>query len=636
MSAMEPWTTARSAELYGLPHWGAGYFQINDHGHLAVTPDPDQPGSVDLHQLVEAVRERDIKLPVLLRFNGILRHRVRAIHRAFVGAMEEYGYQGSYNPVYPIKVNQQRQVVSVIAEAGREFGLGLEVGSKPELVAVLAIHDAPGALLVCNGYKDRQYIRLALTARQVGRRPIIVVEKPSEVRLVLEVAREMGIEPEIGFRLRLTGKGAGRWEASGGERAKFGLNVPELVHALEELREAGALDRVRLLHFHIGSQLTHISSLKTALREASQVYVQLRDRCPGLEYLDVGGGLAVDYDGSKTAFESSMNYTLEEYARDVVWITQEACDKAGCAHPVIVTECGRATAAYHSILVFEVLDITNALTGPCDPHEVLEQTEADPVRDLAQFMLEVTPKNCQEMLHDAVEARQSVLQQFNLGLLGLEDRALGDRCFWALLARISQQAEQLHYVPEDLRGIPALLTETYFCNLSIFQSLPDSWALDQIFPIVPVNRLQEEPTRRVILGDITCDSDGAIDRFADLRDVKRFLPAHPLRPDESYCLAAFLVGAYQEILGDLHNLFGDTNAVHVEVDAEGRVSLDTVVRGDSVHQVLGYVQYDRHDLVERWRAALERGVKEGRLEVRESAALLRQFERAFDEYTYLG
>jgi len=636
MSAMEPWTTARSAELYGLPHWGAGYFQINERGHVAVTPDPGQPMQLDLQELIEAVRQRDIKLPVLFRFNGILRHRVRAIFAAFRAAMDEYGYQGAYNPVYPIKVNQQRQVVSVIAEAGAPFGMGLEVGSKPELVAVLAIHDAPQALLICNGYKDRQYIRLALTAQRVGRRPVIVVEKPSEVRLVLEVAREMGLQPEIGFRLRLTGKGAGRWEASGGERAKFGLNVPELVAALDELRAADALDCVKLLHFHIGSQLTHISSLKVALREAAQVYVQLHERCPALEFLDVGGGLAVDYDGSKTAFESSMNYTLEEYARDVVWIIQEACEKAECPHPTIVTECGRATAAYHSVLVFEVLDLTNSLAADCDPRAILEQTEAEPVRNLAQFILEVTPKNCQEMLHDAVEARQDLLQQFNLGLLTLEDRALGDRCFWSLLATIARLSEQLHYVPEDLQGIPALLTETYFCNLSIFQSLPDSWALDQIFPIVPVDRLQEEPTRRVILGDITCDSDGTIDRFADLRDVKRFLPAHPLREGESYCLAAFLVGAYQEILGDLHNLFGDTNAVHVDVDADGRVRFDTVVRGDSVRQVLNYVQYDQYDLVERWRAALERGVDEGRLTVRESAALLRQFERAFDEYTYLG
>ncbi len=635
LSALEPWSIAKSAHLYGLDHWGAGYFQINEQGHISVTPDPDQDVQIDLHDLTEAMRHRDIKLPVLFRFNGILRHRVRAIHAAFGAAMAEYDYQGDYTPVYPIKVNQQRQVVAVINEAGREVGMGLEVGSKPELVAVLAIQDTPDALLICNGYKDRQYIRLALTAQRVGRRPIIVIEKPSEIALVLEVAAELGVRPQIGFRLRLTGKGAGRWESSGGERAKFGLNVPELVAALDELESAGALDTVKLLHFHIGSQLNRISSLKVALREAAQVYVQLRSRCPEISLLDVGGGLAVDYDGSKTAFESSMNYTLEEYARDVVWTIQQACDEAECPHPVIVTECGRATVAYHSVLVFEVLDITHSLAGPCDPHEILEKSEAQPVRSLAQLMVDLTPKNCQETLHDAVEARQDTLQQFNLGMLTLEDRALGDRCYWALLEAISRAARQLHYVPEDLQRIPALLTETYFCNLSIFQSLPDSWALDQIFPIMPIARLGEEPFRRVILGDITCDSDGKIDRFADLRDVKRFLPAHPLRQGERYYLAAFLVGAYQEILGDLHNLFGDTNAVHVDVAPDGRVEYTNVVRGDSVRQVLNYVQYDKHDLVERWRHSVERAVHDGRLTVRESASVLRLFEHAFDEYTYL-
>jgi arginine decarboxylase len=635
MSTLDPWTVTRSAQLYGLEHWGAGYFQINERGHVAVTPDPTQPVQIDLRELVEAMRERGVEMPILFRFNGILRHRVRAIHDAFRAAIAEYGYQGDYRHVYPIKVNQQRQVVSVIAEAGRQIGMGLEVGSKPELVAVLAIQDDPDALLICNGYKDRQYIRLALTARRVGRRSIIVIEKPSEIGLVLDVARELGIEPELGIRLRLTGKGAGRWEASGGERAKFGLNVPELVAALRELAEAGALGHVKLLHFHIGSQLNRISSLKVALREAVQVYVQLRRRCPQLAYLDVGGGLGVDYDGSKTAFESSMNYTLEEYARDVVWIIQQACDEADCPHPTIVTECGRATVAYHSVLVFEVLDLTHSLAGPCDPQEVLTASEAKPVQSLAQLMLELTPKNCQETFHDAVEARQDLLQQFDLGLIDLEDRARGDRCYWALLAAISRAASELHYVPEDLLQIPALLTETYFCNLSIFQSLPDSWALDQIFPIMPISRLLEEPTRQVILGDITCDSDGKIDRFADLRDVKRALPAHPLRSGEPYYLAAFLVGAYQEILGDLHNLFGDTNAVHVDVDADGRVEFTNVVRGDTVQQVLEYVQFDRRDLVERWRTAVELAVRDGHLTASESAAVQRLFEAAFDDSTYL-
>ncbi len=440
--------------------------------------------------------------------------------------MTEYKYEGRYCPVFPIKVNQVRHVVDVITEAGRPFSMGLEVGSKPELVAVLAIQDTPDALLICNGYKDRRYIELAMLAKRVGRRPIIVIEKPSEIALVLEVAAELGVEPEIGFRLRLAGKGAGRWERSGGERAKFGLTVPEIVSALDYLRERDKLDCVRLLHFHIGSQLTAISSLKVGLREASQVYVQLQKRCPRLEFIDVGGGLAVDYDGSKTSSESSMNYTMEEYARDVVWIIQEACDQAEAPHPVIVTECGRATVAYHSVLVFDVLGNANTFSTPCDPQKVLAATEAPAIVNMAQLLQELTPKNCVETLHDAIELRQDILQQFNLGLLSIEDRALGDEAYWALLNAMSNMSHQFHYVPEDLQRLPAMLTDTYFCNLSIFQSMPDSWAVDQIFPITPISRLNEEPTRRVVLADITCDSDGKIDRFPDLRDVKRYLPAH--------------------------------------------------------------------------------------------------------------
>jgi len=635
MTPFEPWSVAKSAQLYGQEHWGAGYFQVNERGHVTVTPDPENGASLDLHELVDAMHERDIKLPVLFRFNGILRHRVKAMHDAFAAAIAEHDYKGSYQPVFPIKVNQQAQVVSVINEAGRPFHLGLEVGSKPELVAVLALQDDPEAPLICNGYKDRHYMRLALTAQKVGRKPIIVIEKPTELTLVLEVAREMEVEPMLGFRLRLTGKGAGRWEASGGERAKFGLNVPELVAALAELETAGGLGWVKLLHFHIGSQLNRISSLKTALREAAQVYVHLRRRCTQMTYLDVGGGLAVDYDGSKTAYESSMNYTLEEYARDVVWHIQQVCDEAGCPHPVIVTESGRATVAYHSVLVFEVMDITRTLGDPLDPSAIKESCEVAPVQTLAQLMVDLGPKNAMETLHDALEARQTLLQQFGLGLVSLEDRALGDRCYWALLDAIHRATADLKYVPEDLEVLPRLLTETYFCNLSVFQSLPDSWALDQIFPIMPTSRLDEEPTRRVILGDITCDSDGKIDRFADLRDVKRYLPAHSLNPGDRYYLAAFMVGAYQEILGDMHNLFGDTNAVHVDLDPDGRVRLTNVVEGDTVREVLAYVQYEKRDLMERWRGALETAVSEGRITTRESAAILRQYERAFAEYTYL-
>ncbi|HOX25785.1 MAG TPA: biosynthetic arginine decarboxylase [Candidatus Krumholzibacteria bacterium] len=631
----EPWTVAKSEQLYGFEHWGAGYFRVNARGNVSVWPNGPDGSAIDLQELVEAVRQRDIQLPVLFRFNGILRHRLRMIHGAFTAAIAEYKYRGEYRPVYPIKVNQQRHVVNELSEAGRAFNLGLEVGSKPELIAVLAIQDNPDALLICNGYKDRQYLELALMARRVGRRSIVVIEKPSEIDLLLKLSEEMGVEPEIGFRLRLAGRGAGRWERSGGERAKFGLTVSEIAAALQVLREHGKLHWVKLLHFHIGSQLTNISSLKRAVREASQVYVQLSRHCPQIALFDVGGGLAVDYDGSKTAFESSMNYTVEEYARDVVWILMEACDAAQVTHPTIVTECGRAMVAFNSVLVMEVLGLANTFSAPCDPRAVLAASDSPTIVTMAQMLQELTPKNCQETLHDANELRQDMLQQFSLGLIPIEDRALGDQCYWALLNAINGMTGDLHYVPEDLQKLPALLTDTYFCNLSIFQSMPDSWAVDQIFPITPITRLGEEPRRRVVLADITCDSDGKIDRFADLREVKHYLPAHDLRDGEQYCFAVFLVGAYQEILGDLHNLFGDTNAVHVDVNGSGQVTFAHVVRGDSVGQVLRYVQYEKADLVERWRHALERAVSEDQLTARESAVLQRKYEAVFNTYTYL-
>jgi arginine decarboxylase len=630
-----PWAIAKSEHLYGFEYWGAGYFGVNPKGNVCIRPEGPEGPELDLNELVEAALDRDIRLPILFRFSGILRHRLRTLHRAFTAAMAEYDYQGAYRPVYPIKVNQQRHVVTELIRAGKDLSLGLEVGSKPELVAALALPDNQDALLICNGYKDRQYLELAMMAQRVGREVIVVVEKPSEVDLLLAIGREQKIEPKIGFRLRLAGRGAGRWERSGGERAKFGLNVAEIVAAINLLTENGKQDWVRLVHFHNGSQLTNISSLKQAVREAAQVYVQVARFCPKLRYFDAGGGLAVDYDGSKTAFESSMNYTVDEYARDVVWILKDACDNASVAHPLVVTECGRAMVAYGSVLVTEVLSLANTFTTTVDVAEVAKSTEEDTVLSMGLMLQSLTSKNCQETLHDAVELRQTMLQQFSLGQMSIEDRALGDKCYWALLNAINAATRELHYVPEDLRRLPALLTDTYFCNLSIFQSMPDSWAIDQIFPITPISRLNEEPTRRVVLADITCDSDGKVERFADLRDIKHYLPAHELRPNERYCFAAFLVGAYQEILGDLHNLFGDTNAVHVDVTPEGRMVFANVLRGDTVAQVLRYVSFEKSDLMERWRHALEAAVANGLITAPESAVLQRQYDEVFEDYTYL-
>ena len=630
-----PWNVAKSEQLYGFEYWGAGYFGVNPAGNVVIRPDGPGGPEIDLHDLVDQARQRDIRLPILFRFNGILRHRLQTLHRAFTAAMAEYEYQGSYRPVYPIKVNQQRHVVSELTSAGSRLNLGIEVGSKPELVAALAMHTNDDSLLICNGYKDRQYLELAMMAQRVGREVIVVIEKASEIDTLLDISREQGIEPNIGFRLRLAGRGAGRWERSGGERAKFGLNVAEIVEALKLLEKQGKRDWVRLVHFHNGSQLTNIGSLKQAVREAAQVYVQVAKLCPKMRYFDVGGGLAVDYDGSKTAFESSMNYTLEEYARDVVWILKEACENAEIAHPFVVTECGRAMVAYGSVLVAEVTGLANTFSTAVDPAAVMKTTEEDTVHNMALMLQDLTPKNCQETLHDAVELRQTMLQQFSLGLMSIEDRALGDQCYWALLNAINAVTKDLHYVPEDLRRLPALLTDTYFCNLSIFQSMPDSWAIDQIFPITPISRLNEEPRRRVVLADITCDSDGKVERFANLRDIKHYLPAHDLKDDERYCFGVFLVGAYQEILGDLHNLFGDTNAVHVDVAPDGRFVFANVLRGDTVGQVLRYVSYEKADLVERWRHALEEAVTAGRLTARESAVLQRQYDEVFGDYTYL-
>ena len=635
MNEIAHWSIQNSKNLYGIENWGAGYFDFNNDGHVSITPDGPEGSKIDLYELVEAVKERDIELPVLFRFNGILRHRVRTIHKAFTNAIKEFNYQGSYRPTYPIKVNQMKQVVDVVRNASDDIAMGLEVGSKPELIAVLGMDADPESLLLCNGYKDPDYIELALMSKKVGRRPIIIIEKQSEINLVLDVAEKLGIDPEIGLRLKLAGKGAGRWERSGGDRAKFGLTIGEVVDSVAELRRRQKLGCLRLIHFHAGSQLTTISSLGASLKEATQVYVQLKKECPNLSMLDVGGGLGVDYDGSKTNFSSSMNYTVDEYARDVIWIVDDICNKSKVTPPDIVTESGRATVAYHSLLVFNVLGLANTFARPCDPDEVLQSSSEPVVQNLASLLKEISPKNCQESLHDAIDLRSETIQKFNLGLLSIEDRALAEQCYWAVLNAVCKHSSQLSYIPEDLERLPQMLTDTYFCNLSIFQSMPDSWAIQQIFPITPLHRLQEEPTVPVVLADITCDSDGSIDRFADLRDVKRYLPAHKLQKGDNYYFVAFLVGAYQEILGDMHNLFGDTNAVHVEVGLDGKPEFSNVVTGDTVEEVLKYVEFEKDELCFHWRSALEAAVSKGHISAAESGEMYRKYQRSFDSYTYL-
>jgi arginine decarboxylase len=629
---MEGWDVSKSANLYGIERWGEGYFGVNAQGNVVVRPNRNGL-EADLHEIVRSLAQRGIQSPVLLRFDGILRDRVKKLGESFERAIAEFSYTGNYRPVYPIKVNQQRHVVDIVRQAGRERLLGLEVGSKPELLAVLAVHDTPGALLLCNGYKDREYIDLALMARKIGRRSIVIVEQLHELEQVMSVSKQLGVEPEIGIRMKPMTRGAGRWESSGGDSAKFGLTTSEIMTAIEILKNSGHTDWLKLLHFHVGSQITAIGAVKRVLRETTRMFTEIAKLCPSLCMFDVGGGLAVDYDGSKTNFQSSMDYTLEEYARDVVYAIQQACNEAGVPQPDIITESGRALVAHHAVLIAEVIDtapvpeVLSALDAPPTKHKLLA--------DLEELYKNVTVKNCQETLHDAVSLRDDILETFILGKLSLIERAYADKAFWHLISKIRRIASDLKYRPEDLEKLDDQLNDTFFCNFSVFQSLPDSWAIEQLFPIMPLHRLKEEPRRRGTLADMSCDSDGKIERFIDLKDVKHYLPLHPLKPGEPYYIAIFLVGAYQEIMGDLHNLFGDTNAVHVDIDSSGKIDFTHVVEGDTVREALSYVQYEPQDLYERVRLSIERSLRNGTLSAEDSAKIQKRYKEALEGYTYL-
>ena len=625
------WTVSDASDLYEVERWGKGYFSIDDNGHLLVHATLDPARSIDLKQLVDRLVRQGVDLPILIRFNEILKDRLREIHGAFASAIADHGYQGRYACVYPIKVNQQRHVVEEMIEYGRPYGAGLEAGSKPELLAVVAMADAD-TLIVCNGFKDARYIEMALLAQKVGRRVIPVVEKYTELEMILRAAEEIGVRPQIGMRVKLAAQGSGRWRSSGGYRSKFGLTVSELLRALEELKDRDMQDCFRLLHFHLGSQVTNIRHVKGALIEATRTYVDLARQGAGLEMLDVGGGLGVDYDGSQTNFESSVNYTLEEYAADVVYHIQTVCDDAGIAHPNIISESGRAVVAYHSVLVFGVLGVSGQGNGEV-PAELDEQVE-QPLVDLLDSHANLNVRNLLESYHDAQQALEMAMSLFCSGHLSLERRSTAENLYWAICRRIRRLVEQLDYVPEELEGLDEPLADTYFCNFSLFQSMPDSWAVKQLFPIMPIHRLSERPTRHAVLGDVTCDSDGKIDQFIDRRDVKRTLQLHPL-DGAPYCLAAFLVGAYQEILGDFHNLFGDTNAVHVSLNDHGQVDVETIIKGDTVSQVLDYVQFDGPRLMDRLRAAVHGAVRQARINEAEAGRFLKFYEDGLHGYTYL-
>jgi len=631
-TAPRRWSVEDSLDLYNIPQWGNRYFSVDGKGHLIVQPNGPAEDSLDLKSLVDEVRRRGISPPLLVRFSEILRARVVELNEAFRKAISEYDYQGSYRGVYPIKVNQERFVVEHLVEAGRPYHFGLEAGSKPELLAVMAMLDDPEAVVVCNGYKDEQYVETALMATRLGLHVILVVEKFSELPLIASVAERMGVKPSIGVRARLSTRGAGHWEASGGDRSKFGLGARGLVEAVDFLRERGLLDRLELLHFHIGSQVSSIRNVKEALREAARTYCELHKLGAKLGYLDVGGGLGIDYDGSQTNFSSSMNYTLQEYANDIVFGTMELCDAAEVPHPTLVSESGRALVAHHAVLVVDVLGVGEFRVGQLP--EDLPEDAPPPIRHLHDAFRELTRKNLLETYHDATGYRDEILSLYNLDHLTLGERVLGEDLYWAVTHKILRYVRDLDEVPEELQGLERQLSDTYFCNFSVFQSAPDSWAIDQLFPVVPIHRLLEEPVRRGVLADITCDSDGKIDQFIDRRDVKPVLELHPLG-DDDYYLGIFLVGAYQEILGDLHNLFGDTNTLHVTLESGGGYQIDHVLKGDSVSEVLKYVSYDREDLVARVRRAAEKALRANLLTFEESRHLLRLYEQGLSGYTYL-
>jgi arginine decarboxylase len=631
-----PWSVEESAKLYGVRDWGNGYFGINDKGHVIVHPTADPTLSLDLKQLVDDLRERDVQVPILVRFTDILKHRVGQIHKAFDTAIREMNYGGTYHCVYPIKVNQQRHVVEEIHAFGKEYGFGLEAGSKPELLAVMAIVDDNATPIVCNGFKDDEFIEAVILATKIGRKVIPVVEKFSELEAIVKFSKIHNVRPKIGVRVKLSAKGAGRWEQSGGVRSKFGLFTSEIIAALAFLRKHDMGDCLSLLHYHLGSQINNIRNIKAAINELGRVYTELQRLGAGLEFIDVGGGLGVDYDGSKTNFESSINYGLQEYANDIVFHVKEVCDQAKVPHPTILSESGRAMVAYHSVLIFNVIG-WSGFTRFNLPEQIADADRAkmpQPVQNLFDTYREVSEQNFTECYHDAQVAKDAVLNLFGLGYCSLEHRSLAEELFFGICFKILQIVRKQPYIPEEFDGLESMLSDTYFCNLSVFQSMPDSWAIDQLFPIMPIHRLAEEPNCRGILADITCDSDGKIDRFIDKRDVKSVLELHPYKNDD-YLIGAFLVGAYQEILGDLHNLLGDTNAVHVTVDANGQVCVDEIVEGDSVKEVLSYVQYNSEELLRAMRKTVDKALRENKINNEESRTLMRFYEQGLEGYTYL-
>ncbi|MFO0726171.1 MAG: biosynthetic arginine decarboxylase [Myxococcota bacterium] len=635
---MQPWTIRDAADLYNVSGWAGGFFGINDDGNVVVTPSGEKGPQIDLKRVVDDLVRRGLSMPLLIRFSDILQRRVEQLATGFASKIKELNYKNEYVPVMPIKVNQQRHVIEELIQFGKPFRLGLEAGSKPELLIAITLLEGQEGLIVCNGYKDNAYIETALLAQRLGVKTLIIADRFQELETIVECSKRLGLKPLVGLRAKLATRGSGRWAESGGDRSKFGLTAAEMVNAVELLEREGLLDRLVALHFHIGSQITAIRSIKEALAEGCRLFVDLHRMGAPMSYFDVGGGLAVDYDGSQTNFHASKNYTLEEYAADIVDAIGTTLEMEGVPHPTIISESGRALVAHHSVLVFNVLGHSEVASGGDGPDEMVPRpTVEDPqvVRDLWDVYSNVSRKNYQESYHDAVQLKEDALSLFRHGFLDIRGRARVEKMFWGTAKKIWRMVKELDYVPDDLEVLEKDLADIYFCNFSVFQSLPDSWAIDALFPIMPIHRLNERPTRVGILCDLTCDSDGKVDQFIDLHDVKKALELHSYKPGQPYFLAVFLVGAYQEILGDLHNLFGDVNAVHIALDPERGYSVRHVVTGDTVKDVLRYVQYDIGTMMAKLRQGIETALTRGSMTFEESASLVKHFEAGLSGYTYL-
>ncbi|MBK9139805.1 MAG: biosynthetic arginine decarboxylase [Verrucomicrobia bacterium] len=639
--ASGPWSIEAARSLYNIDRWGANYFDINEEGHVVAKPLQDAGAVVDLTDVVEEARGRGLRFPVLIRFQDILRHRVESINQAFRNSIAEYNYQGRYRGVFPIKVNQLREVVEEILDAGRPFEMGLEVGSKPELFAGLALQAPVGSLIICNGYKDNQFIRIALLGRKLGKTVILVVEKLEELKQILAVSKQVGVEPLIGVRARLSSKGGGKWAESAGDDAKFGLNTAELLAATELLRAENLAHCFTLLHFHIGSQVPDILTVKKAVQEASRFYAKLHKMGFPIQYFDVGGGLGVDYDGSRSAFDSSTNYTLQEYTNDVVYYLADVCNAERVPHPDIVSESGRAIVAHHSVLVVEAF---GAIAKCRDwDHLRFGENEHPLVKELLDIRRNLQKLNKLEAYHDALERKEDAQNMFTLGLLELPDKAKIEMLYWEIARAVVASFRGQAYIPEEIRKLEDSLGDQYLCNFSVFQSLLDHWALGQLFPIMPISRLNEPPTREATLVDITCDSDGQVNKFVDLRDVRDTLPLHSLKANgngqpEPYYLGFFLMGAYQDIMGDLHNLFGRVNEVHVflEPDEPAGYYVEEIIEGNTIVQTLAAVQYDENELKRQMKAQMDEAIKTDRMKPSEAMRLLDEYEKGLKEYTYLA